>query len=1276
MNGQGSPTRIPVASWQGIAFAAVISILFVAQSLAGEAETGTRVRFTFGGEPNAIWKGRIDFAEGSNVRNLKILGMKRDHAGKIYLAGNSLVIDLVHPTEFGGVEFELDGDSSSIFRYALQYRPAGSAPGEPVTLNDQVTLGSLVSGTHSKASTDSRNRVFVHRAPGDDLKFVFGEKSLVFELGHKIEFKLAIGPFCDVDLTEDKTLEVKIVPAGDSEPVATEQLKVNNRIRSKRFQFAVPNPGVYELKVALLEPSRVPFKAPSRLRQRVIQFVVVDKKPIYPIANTVENLELIYENEAGQPVQLPRSRFKPWDKFNSSAKKLIFKHIPKGLGGQSKEYFEVAPGAIQIFPLTVASAQKHLKLEIDYQNAENQLCDFVLFDRESDRQPYSELVSATTKSDDLLSKGLTRSQSLLTWNRSRNPVLMIRNLRSAAPLQIRRIRLYEIKNETRGYRFSTNQTRRIYTQISMEEVSRILSPPRTPETADYSLDDWNTFRLGGRRLIQLIKSAQFHGAMIDVNQNGSAIYPSDLIQFTPALDTGAFASSGRDPIRKDVLELLFRQFDANGLTLIPRFELPEFLAKIEAADDTFRKDIRLKNFEGSDSLTYNYLNPHVQELIQQVILELVNRYSHHDSYGGIALKIGANDQLILNKMTGFNESLISEFLNQNPTRFASATTLDQKRSLILSTYANEFADWHASKTTFFLVNLNSKVQAASKRNLLLDFTHIISSKTGKVEFFPRLRTTTSSAKHFRSRGFDLQQLSESGLVPLMPTLIESSPKLAEQRAEYALKNGLVEFGETTKGTGVMRVVVPRREAANQKMERTDFENVAYHASAPNSNWQFRKDLVTQVCKHDASFVLDSFEINARALSDGSNRVWETYSRLPNVSFDDVTKNNVDSPVVVRKKTIGDQSYFYIGNQSPWPARITVDFSTPLANPRTLRGTFFSKLTKTDSGTTLVIELQPYDLVGGVSDQKALEISDVRFSLPKTLKATLNQRKDQLLAQIRFLSPPESIVANVNPSFEHVGVQETPAAWSFAKDEFFSLRSLADGAAPQGRRVLEITNSESKQWGWIRSPYLANQGTGRISVLVSMKTGVDGKAPRIRLSVDGNIDGREYYRFGSFSVDDDQPLPARLEKKWKVFAVHFNDVPTDLKDLRVGLDVFGSGTVYVDDFKVFDRWFDSQDKDALTKLISLAAHNITDGNFLKAHRIMNGYWPTFLGEAASANRVEQRPVSGADSELMPRQDPNQDTRLEKSPGQNDSIRDESSSNAASDAPDEPVADQKE
>ena len=79
------------------------------------------------------------------------------------------------------------------------------------------------------------------------------------------------------------------------------------------------------------------------------------------------------------------------------------------------------------------------------------------------------------------------------------------------------------------------------------------------------MDDWVTFYEAGRRLIEYLQYAGYNAVVLSVLARGGTIYPSDLLNPTPRYDTGVFFSTGQDPVRKDVLEMLFRLFDREEL---------------------------------------------------------------------------------------------------------------------------------------------------------------------------------------------------------------------------------------------------------------------------------------------------------------------------------------------------------------------------------------------------------------------------------------------------------------------------------------------------------------------------------------------------------------------------------------------------------------------------------------------------------------------------------------------------------------------------------------
>lgn len=99
-------------------------------------------------------------------------------------------------------------------------------------------------------------------------------------------------------------------------------------------------------------------------------------------------------------------------------------------------------------------------------------------------------------------------------------------------------------------------------------------------------------------------------------------------------------------LRKDVLELLLRLCDREGIRLIPALQLSTPLPALEAKrreQDTAKSGIILADMKGrvwkdpealsngGEGVRYNPLHPAVQNELLQVVRELVDRYGSHPS---------------------------------------------------------------------------------------------------------------------------------------------------------------------------------------------------------------------------------------------------------------------------------------------------------------------------------------------------------------------------------------------------------------------------------------------------------------------------------------------------------------------------------------------------------------------------------------------------------------------------------------------------------------------
>ena len=134
-------------------------------------------------------------------------------------------------------------------------------------------------------------------------------------------------------------------------------------------------------------------------------------------------------------------------------------------------------------------------------------------------------------------------------------------------------------------------------------------------------------------------------------------------QSETASDPSIIASVSRlgeatDPYRKDVLEMLFRLFNREGMRLIPVVEFASLLPELErlrldsnlaskevVGIDLVRRDGKSWSDvhvpRGGLAPYYNPLDPRVQAAMQNVIDELVERYAHHPAFAGGALQLGA-----------------------------------------------------------------------------------------------------------------------------------------------------------------------------------------------------------------------------------------------------------------------------------------------------------------------------------------------------------------------------------------------------------------------------------------------------------------------------------------------------------------------------------------------------------------------------------------------------------------------------------------------------------
>jgi hypothetical protein len=79
-------------------------------------------------------------------------------------------------------------------------------------------------------------------------------------------------------------------------------------------------------------------------------------------------------------------------------------------------------------------------------------------------------------------------------------------------------------------------------------------------------------------------------------------------------------------------------------------------------------------------------------------------------------------------------------------------------------------------------------------------------------------------------------------------------------------------------------------------------------------------------------------------------------------------------------------------------------------------------------------------------------------------------------------------------------------------------------------------------------------------------------------------------------------------------VHFDNLPTDVRDLTLYMELLSQGTVWIDRLEIHDRWLDRSEVQSLQQLLSLASYKLLEqGDSVGCLKILESYWPRFVDE---------------------------------------------------------------
>ena len=856
-----------------------------------------------------------------------------------------------------------------------------------------ISLDQLVGQTVAAELDDFGNRFSASRAPGDSIQVQFEKPHLVFEPGES--FRFSIQPRLTGLTTRTATCRVKVVLAGSSGvgsralysksiPVSLDD--TGSAVEPMELEIPVPNQEeVYDVKLEL-EPIwyQASFKSKSSSIKRSIQFVVLDQQP--KAIDSKRRWRQVSVSDAADFDQ--RQGIDAWNQRRTGRVPLGNELRSTIIVGQEK-LVTLAPGGWQAIPLEVGKMGEPHVVELEYVSNQAIAMGLSLLQPDATGQiplygfdsglfvPHS-LVASEPNSP---SAAKIQRHRITVWPNTRTPYLLVANRHASDSVTIGKVRVYAGPAELPADQFKSSQQNNrkfmaFYESPLFAENFGALA--KTDSDIEEPLDDWRMFYTGADRLIQYLKSNSYRGAFITVACEGSSIFPSKHLASTPKHDNGTFFNSGQDPIRKDVLEMLFRMFEREGLTLVPALALSAPLPEVEALresgssagstqaevingfDMVDLNSVRRQRVIGDGLPLYNPLDEKVQQSVTRIVEEIAGRYRQHASFEGIAVVCRPDTYSLLpGRQWCYDNATVTKFIQSQEE--LQSIQIDEARALLIGANRKQWIQWRADQMTAWYQDMLAKLrQAVPEGELFLAPVDLYRNEETASALSPSLHVAHDFAQVMLNTGFDLDRLQQTGIagqtkpktkpktkpiegmVFLNPHRIAPEESFASQRVDYAIEHSpqAQQFFKKANYRGDLFTHRVAWAHFEQLQRQSPFGEQASNLMrlqpmAPAQQFN-RRRFVEAIKDRDARLMVDGGPVITFGQESAIADLMSVFNQLPDEPFEDVLPASARSagdaqvspdsisqqyPIAVRQLRSQTGSFFYVANTSPWPIQL-------------------------------------------------------------------------------------------------------------------------------------------------------------------------------------------------------------------------------------------------------------------------------------------------------------------------------------------------------------------
>jgi hypothetical protein len=1225
----------------------VAVILIAAAAVCARVDTAwsepidLNLRIAWGFGPARQWRGRISIDRGT-LSNIHLLGLEPESAGDILLRGRQILIEQRSPRTYDGLQVLARGETDSVLQVELL------STDEPRAKVVHVRLDSLIDGFETVDLDDQQSRLHIKRTPADALRVEFNRPHLVFYPAETWTIDI-VPHWLPARVGSPQVCALSLVNARNSEEVWAHHQPItadsHGRIPPIRG-LAIPIPdqeGVYNLEIRLASAGRritPPFKSERTNLRRRVQFVVVANEPLSadPAEPTADRVVL--EFDPAQPRWWERlTRLHQWKLLPGiRSDGPLGNHKPERWKHDGRDWTRLRESGWQAYPLPIDEIGAAHEVEIEFPGNVSQTTIFSIIEpNPSGKVLPIGLDSGIDIADEDVSGIAARPASvsrhrLTFWPRTRSPLLLIANLRDDRPSVFGTVRL--VRRAARAGPSSPSRHRRqVMAYLHRPLIAKNFSAAEAvDEESGRSLEDWITFHDASVRLVDYLREFGFDGLAISVFADGSTLYPSQLLQPTAKLDRGIYFTDGRDAVRKDVLELLFRVCDRAGINLVPVVEFNSPLPALEHIVQTGGSEaegIRLLNSRGESGATegtypdrvplYNPLDSRVREAMLDVLREIATRYGQHPSFGGIHLAMTPQTYTHLPDVDwGLDGRTTRRFERESgftPAQIPLAQLLVDAPDRSNDT-RGRWLSWRCQQMADFYGRVQSEVaSSAPGSSLHLGMAELVEAEPLRRTFQPRLLASRDISSSMHELALDLDMLAKipNSVVP-RPYRIGPVMSLSDQGPDIELNRSdeLDDYFGRLSHAATQFYHLPQRLRLPALDEASPFgrENTFASFAAPVSPADFanRQRFAHSLATHDPQTIIEGGWLLPLGQEASIATFLSAFRELPAAPF--VTFNGPPErtkPLTIRSLSHQGQTYLYVVNDSPWQIGAQVRIEARAKSRLQPIGLCTTEPPESlGKASVWHLNLQAYELIAATIDDPAARIVDVVRTLPPDVIPALDRRIASLNARARFLSNPPPFTSILNPEFEEINEAMQPIGWHVTKSgEQAEVTVVQPGwNSPHALSIANRTGTVS-----VRSEYFDPPPLRQVAVAFHVQSLPNSPPPIVKISIESDA-GLEI----AWPALGDRSSGPSISAEWAEIVLPLTPLKFGNSPVALQIDLVGAGNVRMDGIRLFDTLrLRPAEQRALVEQNALADYkrrHLFLGECLSA---LHGYWPRYLME---------------------------------------------------------------